>query len=62
MRYAKPALPYADQLALMVSRGLVCSDGTRALEWLKRIGYYRLSAYFVPFRVPGTSSFQPGTT
>jgi hypothetical protein len=62
MKYIKPALLYPDQLALMVSRGVICTDNARALEWLKRIGYYRLSAYFIPFRVPGTDNFQPGTT
>ena len=46
----------------MVSRGLICTDNARALEWLKRIGYYRPSAYFIPFRVPGADNFQPGTT
>ena len=62
MRYRKPALLYADQLALLASRGLICTDNARALEWLKRIGYYRLSAYFIPFRVPGMDTFQPGST
>ena len=62
MKYSKPPLSYEDQLALIISRGLDCSDRKRALEWLKRIGYYRLSAYFIPFRVVGTDHFQNGTT
>lgn len=62
MHYGKPPLSYSDQLNLLLRRGLDCPDQTRALEWLKRIGYYRLSAYFIPFRIAGSENFQPGTT
>jgi abortive infection bacteriophage resistance protein len=62
MKYNKPALSYEDQLNLLVSRKLTCSDRARALEWLKRIGYYRLSAYFIPFRTIGSDDFLAGTT
>ena len=61
MKYGKPPLLYADQLNLLISRGLVCPDSARALEWLQRIGYYRLSAYFLPFRQPQTDQFKAGT-
>ena len=62
MLYSKPPLLYEQQLALLTSRGLDCRDAARTIEWLQRIGYYRLSAYFIPFRVPGTDNFRPGTT
>jgi len=62
MKYAKPALLYSDQLSLLISRNLDCGDHCRAIEWLQRIGYYRLSAYFVPFRDPVTHDFRAGTT
>jgi abortive infection bacteriophage resistance protein len=62
MKYGKLPLVYSDQLNLLISRALDCPDHNRALQWLKRIGYYRLSAYFVPFRISGTDNFQPGTT
>jgi abortive infection bacteriophage resistance protein len=62
MHYTKPALKYEAQLALVVSRGLTVEDPVRALRMLKRIGYYRLSAYFVPFKVPKTDQFKPGAT
>lgn len=62
MKYGKPPLSYEDQLAVLIRRGLDCPDRDRASEWLKRIGYYRLSAYFIPFRVPGTDDFRAGTT
>lgn len=48
--YQKPALTYEQQLALLESRGLAISDRKRALDVLARISYYRLSAYWFPFR------------
>lgn len=50
MKYAKPHLPYDQQLALLSSRGLTIDDPSRAIQDLKRIGYYRLSGYLYPFR------------
>lgn len=48
--YSKPYLPLADQLALIKNRGLLVADEAAALECLHRNGYYRLSAYWYPFR------------
>lgn len=62
MKYTKPPLTFGDQLALMKQRGLVVTDDGRALRWLKRVSYYRLSGYFLPFRVPNSDSFGDGTT
>jgi abortive infection bacteriophage resistance protein len=62
MRYTKPALIFNDQLALIESRGLAIPSKDRALRWLRTIGYYRLSAYFLPFKVPLQDQFQPGAT
>jgi len=62
MLYSKPALSYSQQLALLTSRGLDCSDQARTIEWLERIGYYRLSAYFIPFRAAGSEAFRTGTS
>jgi abortive infection bacteriophage resistance protein len=62
MNYAKPALLYQEQIQLLTSRNLICNDESRAMAWLQRIGYYRLSAYFIPFRVPGTDIFQKGAS
>jgi abortive infection bacteriophage resistance protein len=65
MRYSKPYLKPADQLALLKSRGLRVSDDERATAYLERIGYYRLSGYWYPFRAKlGTlvgDNFRPGT-
>lgn len=39
-----------DQLSLLVERGMEVTDHDRAIEYLTRIGYYRLSGYWYPFR------------
>jgi abortive infection bacteriophage resistance protein len=49
-----------EQLALLKQRGCVVEDDSYALRMLADINYYRLSAYFLPFRdgdkyIPGTS-------
>ena len=62
MKYSKPHLPYEDQVDLLIRRGLDCPDRAGTLFWLKRIGYYRLSAYFIPFKDAATGNFRPGTT
>lgn len=49
--YARPWKSFADQLALLQARGLHVHDEARALAWLQRVGYYRLSAYWYPFRI-----------
>lgn len=72
--YQKPYLSPHDQVALLQNRGMQISDTNRAEECLSRIGYYRLSAYWYPFRKSrppsGTehpnrpvviSDFRPGT-
>lgn len=50
MAYSKPYLTPAQQLELIESRGMLVTDRERAISCLKRIGYYRLSAYWYPFR------------
>lgn len=64
--YSKPHLTYRQQVDLLRSRGLVINDRDRAEEMLTRIGYYRLSGYWYPFRVPDGASrgnrFVAGTT
>lgn len=48
--YKKPFLSFADQLQLLRERGLQITDEVAAVDYLRRIGYYRLSAYWYPFR------------
>lgn len=50
MVYSRPWTSFPDQLALLKSRGMVVSDETAALDYLQRVGYYCLSAYWYPFR------------
>jgi len=49
--YIRPWKSFNEQLALLKSRGLVITDDSAALDWLKRVGYYRLSAYWYPYRI-----------
>jgi len=48
--YNKPHLSLEDQLTLLKQRGLLVADDVAAIECLHRNGYYRLSAYWYPFR------------
>ncbi|MCL1899462.1 MAG: Abi family protein [Promicromonosporaceae bacterium] len=48
--YEKRHLNYAEQVDLLRSRGLAIADEGVAVRALKRIGYYRLSAYTYPLR------------
>jgi abortive infection bacteriophage resistance protein len=50
MAYNKPWQNFDEQLDLLISRGLMVTDRTKALKYLQRIGYYRLSGYWFPFR------------
>ncbi|MFC4994452.1 Abi family protein [Rubritalea tangerina] len=50
MPYTRPWLNRSDQLSLLKSRGLVVTDDQAAEEYLARIGYYRLSGYWYPYR------------
>lgn len=49
--YRKDHLSLQDQLALLKSRGLEVADDNVALDCLHRYSYFRLSAYWYPFRV-----------
>ena len=50
MPYNRPWKSFAEQLELLNSRGMVVTDEPAALDYLERVGYYRLSAYWYPFR------------
>ncbi len=56
MKYAKPHLTYQDQVRKLAERGMDVADEGTAVAALKRIGYYRLSAYTYVFRLPGQPS------
>lgn len=46
----KPWNSFAEQLALLKGRGLLVDNESAALDYLERIGYYRLSGYWYSFR------------
>ena len=50
MPYGKPWISYEEQLTTLKKRGLLITDEKAALSYLQRIGYYRLSGYWYPFR------------
>ena len=52
MKYAKPHLNYNAQVDLLRRRGLEIGDERAAVRALRRIGYYRLSAYTYVLRRP----------
>ena len=60
----KAPTTYKEQLDKLVSRGCSVEDEAFCLKRLSEINYYRLSAYFLPFRndegsyIPGTSFSQ----
>lgn len=57
----KTATTYDEQLALLQSRGCVVSDPVFCKTVLKRINYYRFSAYFLPFR-KADGTYRDGTS
>ena len=50
MQNKKPWKSYQEQLDILKARDLKVSDEVKALNYLERIGYYRLSGYWYPFR------------
>ena len=50
MNNSKPWKSFEEQLAILKGRGLQVDDDTKALNYLDRLGYYRLSGYLYPFR------------
>jgi abortive infection bacteriophage resistance protein len=64
--YSKPYLAVQDQIELLRARGMgMPEDQDLAADWLRRIGYYRLSGYWYPFRERTNDevleTFRPGT-
>lgn len=50
MKPLKPWMSYKDQLQQLCDRGLQVDDTLAALDYLERLGYYRLSGYWYPLR------------
>lgn len=62
MKYEKEALTFERQIDLLEGRGLEVPDRSKAANYLCNISYYRLSAYMLPLKHPGTDRFIEGTT
>jgi len=48
--HPKNWLTYDEQLNRLIERGIRVSDRDKAIDYLKRLGYYRLSGYWFDFR------------
>lgn len=48
--FVKPALDLEAQLQLLQKRGLIINNWEKSLKALANISYYRLSAYWIPFK------------
>ena len=60
--YAKPALAADELVDRLIGQGLVVADRERAIRYIARVGYFRLSPYAIPFRDPtGDRRFDVGT-
>ncbi|SMN15064.1 Abortive infection bacteriophage resistance protein [uncultured Candidatus Thioglobus sp.] len=49
--YQKKPLTFNEQVDLLKERGMLIDDDKKAIYHLSSIGYYRLSAYWHPFRI-----------
>jgi abortive infection bacteriophage resistance protein len=63
VKYPKPPLSFPDQADLLIGRGLL-ADRAELIDRLAAVNYYRLSAYWYTFRVPGDpdEKLRPDTT
>lgn len=63
MQFTKPPKTFAEQVELLVSRGMVIDDPDRAQRYLSHLNYYRLAAYWLPFEQDHpTHRFKPDTS
>jgi abortive infection bacteriophage resistance protein len=51
MHFNKPPTTIDEQIDLLIERGMQ-GDAALMRRWLETVGYYRLSAYWLPFEVP----------
>ena len=60
--FSKPALTAEEQIKLLIDRGLIISDKMSAIDILKRISYYHLSAYTRVYQRGINHEFIPDTS
>ncbi|MBN2646127.1 MAG: Abi family protein [Desulfuromonadaceae bacterium] len=56
MQYDKQPLSIEEQVRRLKNRGMTCENEERFKHYLAHIGYYRLSAYWLPFEHPSEDS------
>ncbi|UOF90092.1 Abi family protein [Fodinisporobacter ferrooxydans] len=56
----KPPATFEEQIQILKSRGLIIEDEDFAIRTLKKINYYRLSAYGLSLKQ--NDQYQPGVT
>ncbi|WP_104697297.1 MULTISPECIES: Abi family protein [unclassified Helicobacter] len=61
MSFQKSSKTYQELVQILKDRNLVVSDESRAVDFLSRVHYYRLSAYYPPFQSK-KDSFDPNIT
>ncbi len=61
VRPVKPATSFDEQLNKIKARGCIIADETWAKGILNQINYYRLTAYFLPYKKPD-ETYAKGTT
>ena len=65
MKYTKPSLSFEQQAQRLLDRGLIAPDKKILAQQLSVVNYYRLSAYWYPFKhvdAGGNELFTKGTT
>jgi len=61
VKYTKPPLSFSDQAELLITRGLQAEKDV-LVQRLKEVNYYRLSAYWYPFREQNSENLTPGSS
>lgn len=61
LKFNKPSLSIEEHITLLKDRGLVIPNELRCYRYIKNIGYYRLSAYLLPFQESMEHNFNQAT-
>lgn len=59
--YTKPHLTISKQIEKLQTRGMIFNNEDRASDYLSHINYYRLTAYWLPYKISNSEHFRSGT-
>lgn len=62
MAELKEPTTYEEQIVLLRHRGCIITDENKCREFLGQVRYYRISAYFLPFKNGDTDKYLPRVT